>query len=120
MPAADPRHVVGELERLVPVGVGPFRAVAEAAEPGDADDRNAPRLGRIRRDAGDAQLLHDVALERQLASEGVEEVVEAEAELVETVDESVQVLPTIDLVNVVLSSFVPFSFSAGVTSSSWP
>ena len=41
--AADPGHVVGELERLVVVGT--LRAVPETGEPGDADGRNAPRLG---------------------------------------------------------------------------
>ena len=47
VPAANPRHVVGELERAVAVRVRPFRVVAEAAEPGDADRGDAPRLRRV-------------------------------------------------------------------------
>ena len=42
VPPAEPRQVVGELEHFVPVGVGPFRAVAKPAHPGDADRRNTP------------------------------------------------------------------------------
>ena len=83
MPPANPCHVVAELERAVSVRIRPFSAVAEAAEPLDADGRNPPCLRRIQRDAGDVQLLDHVALERQLASERVEEVVVAEPEFVD-------------------------------------
>src|SRR6185436_13414422 len=69
MPPANPRQVVAELERTVPVGVRSFRVVAKTTEAGDADRWNAPRLGRIQRDARDGQLLDDVARERQLTSE---------------------------------------------------
>ena len=83
MPSANPRHVVAELERAVPVRVRPFRAVAKAVEACDADRRNPPGLGWIERDARDVQLLDDVPLERQLPSERVEEVVVAEPEFVD-------------------------------------
>ena len=82
MAAANPRHVVVELEGAIAIGVRPFGVVAEAAESGDPDRRNPPGLGWIQRDARDGELLDDIALERQLPSERVEEVVEAEAELV--------------------------------------
>ena len=81
--AADPGHVVGELEHLVPVGVGTLRAVPEPAEPGDADGRNPPRLWRARRHTRNVELGDHIAFEGQLASVGVVERVEPEAELVE-------------------------------------
>ena len=54
--ALDPRHVVDELEHFVPVGVRPLGAVTKAAQPVDADARNAPGGFRKRRHARDAQL----------------------------------------------------------------
>ena len=42
VPALDPRDVVDELEHLIPVGVRPLGAVTKAAQPVDADARNAP------------------------------------------------------------------------------
>src|SRR5439155_23587794 len=80
MPPANPRQAVVELERVVAVRIRPFGVVAEAAERGDADRGDAPRLGGKRREAGYAQLRHDVAHVRQLASVRVEEVVVAEPE----------------------------------------
>jgi hypothetical protein len=64
---------------MVAVRVRPFGAVAEAVEPGDADGRDAPGLRRIQGNAWNVQLLDDVALERQLPSERVEEIVVANA-----------------------------------------
>ena len=83
MPALDPRHVVDELEDFVPVRVRPFSAVTKAAQPVDADARNAPGGFRKRRHARDAQLRGDVAHEGQLAPERVVERVVSKAELVD-------------------------------------
>ena len=83
VPPADPRDVVDELEVLFRIGVWPFGAVTEAAEPVDADARDAPGRSGVRRHARDAQLARDVALERQLAAERVVERVVAEPEFVD-------------------------------------
>src|SRR6187401_2570238 len=79
MPAAEPRDVVGELVRLVPIRVGPFGVVAEGAVTGNPDRRDPPGFGGAWRDAGDSEFRHHIAHERQLTPEGVEERVEAEA-----------------------------------------
>ncbi len=83
VPALDPRHVVDELEDLVPVGVRPLGAVTKAAQPVDADARNAPGGFRKRRHARDGQLRGDVAHEGQLAAERVVERVVSKPEFVD-------------------------------------